>query len=125
MSKLAFTHNGKDGGFDTSPMHDDNYSRSDNNNGGDLSDTTFSTNDSPGVGANDISEGDVIKSYSFTAEQIVYSPGASFAGDPKKNIKPCDCEKNANVAKRGPHTGTITGTYSNKLQYKGVPATLQ
>ena len=65
-----------------------------------------------------------IVNYEFTAEQIVHSPGASFPGDTKKGVKPCDCEKNDDVAHRGPHTGTQTGTFFKDLHLGGVPVTL-
>jgi len=73
----------------------------------------------PGFPKDTLQEGDVID-YSFAAEQIVYSPGGSFPAYPKKKLSPCDCEKNDNVAKKGPHTGTVKGTYSRKLKYTGA-----
>jgi hypothetical protein len=72
----------------------------------------------------DARERDVIQSYEFTAEQIIYSPGAAFKGDPKRKNQPdCECEKNDEVAKKGPHTATVTGPVP-KLKHLGVPADL-
>jgi hypothetical protein len=112
---------------DDGPLHDDKYSRDDNpapwSYNTDRSSPSFTTSDTPGFNENYLQEGDVID-YSFTAEQIVYSPGGSFPANPKKKLPPCDCEKNDNVVKKGPHTGTVKGTVSRKLRYGGAPATL-
>ena len=106
----------------SSPLEDDHYSRDDYpdpwSGNTDRTSSTFTTWDTPGFVANYLKEGDVIK-YSFTAEQIVYSPGRTLPGTPQ-----CNCEKNDNVAKKGPHTGTVRGTFSRRLRYSGAPATL-
>ena len=60
-------------------------------------------------------------SYEFTAEQIVYSPGNSFSADPKKGLLACNCDKDDQVAKKGPHTATAKGKWSTKVKYTGVP----
>jgi len=105
-----------------SPLEDDHYSRDDYpdpwSGNTDRSSSSFTTWDTPGFNENYLKEGDVIQ-YSFTAEQIVYSPGAPLPGTPH-----CSCEKNDNVAKKGPHTGTVRGTFSRRLRYSGAPATL-
>ena len=96
-------------------MHRDNYSRADNKDGSkDLSNPSFVTDDFPGFGnippPNPVNPNDDID-FEFTAEQIVYSLGDA-----------CCCEKNDQVAKKGPHTGTIKGKYPRI--FTGVPATL-
>jgi RHS repeat-associated protein len=107
---------------DNSPLHDDGYSRKDNDNGNtDPSNTEFAVGDAPGI--KDMENGWVID-YQFTAEQIVYSPGKSFSGDPKQGTQPCDCEKNDRVASKGPHTATLYGAYPGPYQTTGLPADL-
>ena len=106
-----------------SSLQDDHYSRDDTpdpwSGNTDRCSSSFTTWDTPGLVANYLKEGDVIN-YSFTAEQIVYSPGGSFSG----STPPCNCEKNDSVAKKGPHTATVRGTFSRRLRYSGAPATL-
>jgi hypothetical protein len=106
--------------FDSSPLHYDKYSRSwDTDGNPDLADPSFTTTDDPGpfpsLGPND----DIVF-YEFTAEQIVYSPGR----DLSKQEWNCDCEKNKEVAKKGPHTGKVSGKQSGGYHYEGVPADL-
>ena len=99
----AGPHAGQKG--DTGPMHDDGYSRSDDDDGNDnMSDPGFITADNPGLRG--LSDKDDI-SYSFTAEQSVIDI----------------CNGNALVAKRGPHTVTVSGKVPRT--YTGVPATLE
>ena len=100
-------------------MHDDGYSRAD---GGGYDSATFSTTDHPGIA--NVARDSVIAYYSFTAEQIVYSPGKSYPGNPKKGTTPCDCEKNKQVAKKGPHTATAKGPAAGPIKWGGVPADL-
>ncbi len=88
---------------DNSPLHDDNYSRADDDSGNPLSDVNFTSNDNPG--AKPINKDDVID-YTFTAEQMVIDTS----------------DGNKVVAKRGPHTGTIKG--KDPRTFGGVPATL-
>lgn len=104
------------------PMKDDDYSRA-NDVDGNLDDSNFESNDFPGLP--NVQEGDVIE-FSFTAKQIVYLPGNNFAANKDKKLDACECEKNDEVAKRGPHTASVTGTYSKKLKYDdGVPKELK
>lgn len=88
---------------DTSPMHDDDYSRADDLSENQKTDVDFYSNDNPGTSP--IDEKDVID-YAFTAEQMV--------------IDTSDGDKE--IAKRGPHTGTIKG--KEPREYEGVPTTL-
>ena len=88
---------------DNSPLHDDNYSRADDDSGNSISDVKFSSNDNPG--ASPIDKDDVID-YTFTAEQMVIDTS----------------DGNKVVAKKGPHTGTIKG--KDPRTFGGVPATL-
>ena len=91
-------------GNDTSPMHDDNYSRADDTDDDkDMDDPGFTSNDNPGIPG--VSANDVLD-YAFTAEQMIIDT----------------CNGNGAVAKRGPHTGTITGAHPRV--YGGVPKTL-
>jgi hypothetical protein len=110
---IAKITDGPNKGFsqDTSPMHDDNYSRDDNHGAKDRSLDTFTTDDNPGWMAPLKMDADSVLDYAFTAEQIVYAPGSE-----------C-CEKNDEVAKRGPHTGTIKG--KDPRTYGGVPKKLE
>jgi hypothetical protein len=105
MTKFAITA-GPNKGLkgDTSPLHDDHYSRADDTAGNTSNDVSFVSNDNPGF-AIDLDENDVVK-YSFTAEQMVIDTSRS----------------NAVIAKRGPHTATITG--KGRRAYRGVPANL-
>jgi len=90
---------------DTSPLHDDNYSRADDTAGNSITDVDFVSNDNPGTVAGSLDKDDVID-YSFTAEQMIIDTG----------------DGNKEVAKRGPHTGTITGKHPRT--FGGVPTTL-
>ena len=122
-SKAKVTH--ADGSPPTvwdDPWSDDNYSRGDDSSGGGLTGTTFHTTDNPGIG--NVASDSTINYWSFSAEQIVYSPGKSWPADPKKKLVPCDCEKNKEVAKKGPHTGTMSGPASGPLKITGAPANL-
>jgi len=92
-------------------MHDDNYSRDDNHGAKDRSLEKFETDDNPGWMAPLSMAADSVLDYAFTAEQIVYAPGSA-----------C-CEKDDQVAKRGPHTGTIKG--KDPRTFGGVPKTLE
>ena len=89
---------------DTSPMHNDNYSRADDIDGNALTDVKFASNDNPQI-ATVLNKDDVID-YSFTAEDTIIDTSKS----------------NAVIARRGPHTGTITGKHPRT--YGGVPTTL-
>ena len=82
------THKGQEG--DTSPMHDDNYSRADDTDGNTINDVDFVSNDNPGIPG--VAADDVLD-YAFTAEQMII--------DTSDNDKV--------IAKEGPHTGTIKG----------------
>ena len=98
----AGTHAGQ--GNDTSPMHDDNYSRADDTDGKPgMADPHFESNDNPGIPG--VAADDVLD-YAFTAEQKIIDT----------------CNANAVVATRGPHTGTIKGKAPRT--YGGVPKTL-
>lgn len=88
---------------DTSPMHDDNYSRADDVAGNSPSDVDFVSNDNPGISP--IDPDDVID-YSFTAEQMIIDTS----------------DGNKVIAKRGPHTGTVKGKHPRVAD--GVPQTL-
>lgn len=119
MTKFSVTA-GPDKGWngDTSPMHDDHYSRgvdywfgvigSDDTDGKQHHDDPgFKTNDSPGLP--DLDPKSVVD-YSFTAEQLVKEA----CGPP--------CPTGTVVAKRGPHTATVTG--KEPRTFTGVPETL-
>lgn len=96
---------GKGWSVDTSPMHDDNYSRADDTDGDPaMGGAGFTSNDNPGIRGLDASD---VLDYSFTAEQMIIDT----------------CNGNAEVAKRGPHTGTITG--KDPRVAGGVPKTLE
>jgi hypothetical protein len=93
-------HKGRKG---TTPMHDDNYSRADDDLGRPLTDVDFSSDDNPGYG--DLDKDDVLE-YSFTAEQTIIDI----------------TQKDKVIAKRGPHTATVKGKHPRT--YNGVPKTL-
>jgi len=76
------------------PMQDDGYSRADDTAGNKLTDVFFISNDNPGTGIGNLDASDVVD-YSFTAEQMIIDTS----------------DNNRVVAKRGPHTGTITGKH--------------
>lgn len=88
---------------DTSPMHDDNYSRADDVKGHKLTDPRFESNDNPGVAP--LHKDDVLD-YAFTAEQMI--------------IDTSDGDRV--VARRGPHTATIKG--KDERTYANVPKKL-
>ena len=85
------------------PMHDDNYSRVDDEKHT-KDDIYFESNDHPGP--RPIHEDDVLD-FSFTAEQRIIDTSLG----------------NKMIAKRGPHTGKITGKHPRK--FEGVPKTLE
>jgi hypothetical protein len=89
---------------DTSPMHDDNYSRADDVKGHKLTDQLFESNDNPGVAP--LHKDDVLD-YSFTAEQMIIDTS----------------DGNRVVARRGPHTATIKG--KDARTYANVPKKLE
>jgi hypothetical protein len=89
---------------DNSPLHDDNYSRADDDGGGSLADVNFTSNDNPGTKTDWLDKDDVID-YSFTAEQMIID-----TSDSNKVIK-----------KHGPHTATIKGKHPRT--FDGVPKT--
>jgi len=90
---------------DTSPMHDDHYSRADDIAGNAITSVNFQSNDNPGFKAGTITKDDVLD-YSFTAEDTIIDTSL----------------KGAVIARRGPHTGTIKG--KGARSYGGVPKTL-
>jgi hypothetical protein len=96
---------GPNAGYSTDiKMRDDGYSRSDDLDGKpELADPGFLTNDVPGLMGLDNSD-DI--DCSFTAEQIVIDT----------------CNKNVEVAKKGPHTATAKGV--TPRTFTGVPTTL-
>ncbi len=105
MTKYEITdgpHKGTKG--DTSPMHDDNYSRADDTAGNTINDVNFVSNDNPGF-AIILDRNDVVN-YSFTAEQRIIDTS----------------DGNKVIAKRGPHTATIVGKHPRA--YGDVPKTL-
>jgi hypothetical protein len=90
---------------DTSPLHDDNYSRADDTDGKpELTDPGFTSNDNPGLTPLDAADE---LDYAFTAEQLVIDT----------------CNGNRQVEKRGPHTATVKGR--DPRTYGGVPKTLE
>jgi hypothetical protein len=90
---------------DNSPLHDDNYSRADNDGGGSLALETFTSNDNPGTKKDLLDKDDVID-YSFTAEQMIVD-----TSDGKEKM----------IKKHGPHTATIKGKHPRT--FDGVPKT--
>lgn len=90
--------------WDSSPLHDDNYSRADDVFGNAISDVEFISNDNPGISG--LHQDDYLN-YSFTAEQIIIDIS----------------QNNKVIAKLGPVTVTITGKHPRK--YSGVPKTLR
>ncbi|OPY58451.1 MAG: hypothetical protein A4E55_00900 [Pelotomaculum sp. PtaU1.Bin035] len=87
---------------DSSPMHDDNYSRADDTAGNTINDVDFVSEDNPGASGLDA---DDKLNYSFTAEQMIIDTS----------------DGNKVIAKRGPHTATIKGkdprVYDNALPF--------
>ena len=88
-------HKGQKG--DTTPLHDDNYSRADDDLGRPLSNVNFSSNDNPGF-VTDIDKDDDLD-YAFTAEQMIV--------DMSQGEKV--------VQKIGPKTARITGKHPRKF----------
>lgn len=106
MTKWEITDGpGKGQKGDTSPMHDDNYSRADDTAGNTKNDVDFVSNDNPGFTVGGLDKDDVID-YSFTAEDLIIDTS----------------DGNKVIARRGPHTGTIKG--KDPRTYGGVPTTL-
>jgi hypothetical protein len=90
---------------DTSPLHDDHYSRADSDMGGNSpTGKKFTSNDSPGPVEDQLDPDDVID-FSFTAEQMII-----------------DKRDGSIVQKKGPHTATIKGKHPRK--FDGVPVNL-
>jgi hypothetical protein len=83
---------------DTSPMHDDNYSRADDIKGRPKSDVNFESNDNPGFAAPGIDKDDDLD-YAFTAEQMIIDTS----------------QGNKVLEKVGPKTGTIKGKHPRKF----------
>jgi hypothetical protein len=105
MTKWEITdgpHKGAKG--DTSPLHDDNYSRADDLGGHTIHDQLFYSNDNPGWNTW-IDKNDVLD-YAFTAEQMIIDKS----------------DGNKVIEKRGPHTATITG--KDARVYGNVPKKL-
>jgi hypothetical protein len=96
-------HKGAKG--NTSPLHDDNYSRADDLKGNKLTDQLFYSNDNPGWDPGKLDKDDVLD-YAFTAEQMIIDTS----------------DGNNVIARRGPHTGTIKG--KGERTYGGVPKKL-
>jgi hypothetical protein len=97
----AGTHKGDKA--DTSPMHDDHYSRNDDLKARPITSVDFESQDNPGVRKGHTEFDDVI-TFSFTAEQMI--------------IDTCQTP-NKVIAHIGPHTGVITG--SHPRDYANVP----
>jgi hypothetical protein len=105
MTKWEITdgpHKGAKG--DTSPLHDDNYSRADDLGGHTINDQLFYSNDNPGW--NTWIDKDDVLDYAFTAEQMIIDKS----------------DGNKVIEKRGPHTATITG--KDARVYGNVPKKL-
>ena len=96
-------HKGAKG--NTSPLHDDNYSRADDLAGNKLTDQKFYSNDNPGWSTGQIDKDDVLD-YAFTAEQMIIDTS----------------DGNKVIEKRGPHTATIKG--KDARAYGNVPKKL-
>lgn len=95
-------HKGAKG--DTSPLHDDHYSRADDLKGHTIHDQLFYSNDNPGW-SSWIDKDDVLD-YSFTAEQMIIDTS----------------DGNKVLEKRGPHTATIKG--KDERVYGNLPKKL-
>jgi hypothetical protein len=104
MTKLTVTAGPNKGKTaDTSPMHDDHYSRADDTAGHGLADQDFVSNDNPG--APGLDKDDVVD-YAFTAEDMIIDTS----------------QGNKVIARRGPHTATVKGKHPRTAA--GVPVTL-
>jgi hypothetical protein len=90
---------------DTSPLHNDNYSRADDLSGHKITDQLFYSNDNPGWDTGEIDKDDVLD-YAFTAEQMIIDTS----------------DGNKVIEKRGPHTATIKG--KDPRAYGSVPKKL-
>jgi hypothetical protein len=98
MTKYEITDGPNKGDkWDTSPMHDDNYSRADDLEGNTLSDVDFYSNDNPGLYGWLDKDDDL--NYAFTAEQMIIDTS----------------QANKVIEKRGPATGTIKGKHPRKV----------
>jgi hypothetical protein len=105
MTKFEITDGPNKGAKgDTSPLHDDHYSRADDVAGHTINDQLFKSNDNPGF-ASAIDKDDVVD-YAFTAEQMIIDTS----------------DGNKVIEKRGPHTGTIKG--KDARVYGNVPKRL-
>jgi hypothetical protein len=82
---------------DTSPMHDDSYSRADDLEGNAITDVDFYSNDNPGLYGWLDKDDDL--NYAFTAEQMIIDTS----------------QANKVIEKRGPATGTIKGKHPRKV----------
>ncbi len=101
MTKWEITDGPRKGAKgDTSPLHDDHYSRADDLAGHKITDQLFTSNDNPGWDPGQLDKDDVLE-YAFTAEQMIIDTS----------------DGNKVIEKRGPHTATIKGkdprTYGN------------
>ena len=96
---------GKGAKGDTSPLHDDHYSRADDLAGHKITDQLFTSNDNPGWDTGQIDKDDVLE-YAFTAEQMIIDTA----------------DGNKVIEKRGPHTATIKG--KDPRAYGNVPKKL-
>ncbi|HKA56568.1 MAG TPA: hypothetical protein VKJ47_23225, partial [Candidatus Binatia bacterium] len=90
---------------DNGPLHDDGYSRADDVNSNPSNGTLFEGYDNPGTKIGSLDKDDVLN-YSFTAEQMIIDTS----------------DNNKVIAKKGPHTGTITG--KDPRHCTGVPKSL-
>jgi hypothetical protein len=90
---------------DNSPIHDDGYTRADDVNSNPATGTLFEGYDNPGTKEGSLDKDDVLD-YSFTAEQVIIDTS----------------DNNKEIAKKGPHTATITGKHPRS--YNNVPKTL-
>jgi hypothetical protein len=88
------------------PLHDDNYSRGDDTAGHSINDVDFQTEDNPGSSTSTPIDKDDVVDYTFTAEQMIIDTS----------------DNNKEIAKRGPHSGTIKGKHPRT--FGGVPVTL-
>ena len=93
------------GSSNSTPMHDDKYSRADDRSGNSKSDVDFYSNDYPGW-PDERMDDDNVLDYTFTAEQLIIDTSRG----------------NKAIAQRGPHTATIKGKHPRI--FGGVPKTL-
>ena len=90
-------HKGQKG--DTTPLHDDNYSRADDHFGRPKSDVNFQSDDNPGVRDEAGITGESDIDFVFTAEQMIIDTS----------------QNNKVLEKVGPKTGRITGKHPRKF----------